>query len=154
MVKVSGETDIRASAKQILEVLADLPSYPAWSAVHKRATVDERDGADRPARATMAVTAAGLTDEQVIDYAWGQRGVSWTLVHASQQSDQRGSYTITRGPDGTLHVRYDLEITPIFPVPGFVVRRVMRHAVQAATEGLRARVESLHPAQGPRRRRA
>lgn len=96
----------------------------------------------------MAVTAAGRTDEQVLDYEWSPNGVSWTLVRAAQQSDQRGSYAITRRLDGTSHIRYDLDITPMFPVPGFVVRRVMRNAVQAATEGLRVRVESLHTTSG------
>jgi hypothetical protein len=151
MVSVSGETDIRASAREILDVIADLPKYPEWSAVHKRATVDECDDAGRPRRATMAVTAAGLTDEQVLDYEWTAHGVSWSLVKAGQQSDQHGSYTIARKREGVSHVRYDLEITPVFPMPGIIVRRVMRKAVESATEGLRARVESLHPASGARK---
>jgi ribosome-associated toxin RatA of RatAB toxin-antitoxin module len=148
MASVSGETDIRASAKEILDVLADLPKYPQWSAVHKRASVDERDEAGRPRRATMAVTAAGLTDQQVIDYEWTSHGVNWRLVEARQQSAQRGSYTIARTRDGVSHVRYDLEITPAIPLPGMVVRRVMRKAVDAATEGLRVRVESLYARAG------
>jgi ribosome-associated toxin RatA of RatAB toxin-antitoxin module len=150
MASVSGETDIRASVREILDVLADLPKYPEWSAVHKRASVDERDEAGRPRRATMAVTAAGLTDEQVLDYEWTVHGVSWALVKAGQQSDQHGSYTIARKRDGVCHVRYHLDISPVIPMPGIIVRRVMRKAVESATEGLRARVESLHRKSGAR----
>lgn len=40
-------------------------------------------------------------------------------------------------------MRYDLDISPAIPVPGFLVRQVIKKAVTAATEGLRRRVESL-----------
>jgi|SRR5664279_266285 len=144
MASVSGEVDIRATTAQILDVIADLPHYPEWSSVHKRASV-ERFGSDgRPGRVVMAVTAGGLTDEQVLDYEWAEDGVTWALVKSAQQRAQQGSYSISQRADGVSHVRYDLDITPAVPVPGIIVRQVMRKAVSAATEGLRKRVESLH----------
>lgn len=142
MVAVHGEVDIRASAARVLEVLADLPSYPRWSAVHKHASVDDVGADDRPRRATMTVTAAGLADEQVLDYHWTKTGVSWSLVSATQQRSQHGRYSI-REKGGVAHVAYDLDIQPAIPLPGFVVRQVMKKAVTAATEGLRERVEAL-----------
>lgn len=146
MATVSGEVDIRATPAQILDVLADLPDYPSWSAVHKRATVDARHPDGRPRRATMAVAAVGRTDEQVLDYEWGAHGVTWTLVSSGQQSSQRGGYAIGPRRGGVTHVRYDLDITPIIPMPGIIVRQILKKAVTAATQGLRARVEQLHPA--------
>jgi hypothetical protein len=143
MATVSGEVDIRATPKQILDVIADLAHYPEWSSVHKRATVEQYGPDGRPSRATMAVTAAGLTDEQVLDYEWAADGVAWSLVKSGQQRDQHGSYAIHRASRGVSHVRYELDITPAIPVPGIIVRQVMRKAVSAATEGLRKRVESL-----------
>jgi hypothetical protein len=142
MVSVHGEVDIRASTAQVLDVLADLPAYPAWSSVHKHAVVDETGTDGRPRRATMTVNAAGLADEQVLDYEWTPHGLTWSLVRSGQQRDQHGRYTVTERR-GHAHVRYDLDIQPAIPVPGFVVRRVMSKAVTAATEGLRDRVESL-----------
>ena len=123
-------------------MLADLPAYPRWSSVHKRVSINDlgRDG--RAHRATMTVTAAGLADEQILDYAWTKRGVSWSLVKAGQQRDQHGQYTINQR-DGVAHVTYDLDIRPAIPLPGIVVRQVMKKAVAAATKGLRDRVESL-----------
>ncbi|MDQ2749694.1 MAG: SRPBCC family protein [Actinomycetota bacterium] len=143
MATVNGEVDIRATPQQILDVIADLAQYPAWSSVHKRASIDQFDSDGRPIRATMAVTAAGLTDEQVLDYEWTDHDVTWTLVKSGQQRDQHGSYAIRRASRGVSHVRYVLDITPAIPVPGFIVRQVMRKAVSAATDGLRKRVESL-----------
>lgn len=142
MAAVHGEVDIRASAAQVLDVLADLGSYPRWSSVHKRAVVDETGPDGRPRRATMTVTAAGLADEQVLDYTWSDHGLAWSLVRSGQQRDQHGRYTLAERA-GSCHVTYDLDIRPAIPVPGFVVRQVMRKAVDAATAGLRDRVESL-----------
>lgn len=127
-----------------MEVLADLPQYPAWSSVHKRATVQTRFADGRPERGVMAVAAVGLTDEQVLDYEWTDDGVSWSLVKSGQQKDQHGGYSISGRPDGVTHVRYDLQIDPAIPLPGIIVRQVMKKAVSAATNGLKKRVETLH----------
>jgi hypothetical protein len=143
MVAITADVDIHATAREILEVLADLPHYPDWSAVHKRATVETRYPTGRPKRATMAVRAAGMTDEQTLDYAWHRDGFEWTLVRSGQQRHQAGQYTITKGADGTSHVHYELRIDPTIPVPGFLARAVMKKAAVAATDGLKQRVE--HP---------
>lgn len=144
MVSVSAEVDVHATPAQILDVLADLSRYPSWSSVHRRVSIDESFPDGRPKRATMGVAAAGLVDEQILDYTWTRHGVSWELVRPTrQQRTQRGSYTITSGPAGTSHLRYDLDISPAIPLPGLIVRRVMRSAVAAATDGLSTRVESL-----------
>ena len=142
MAAVQEEIDIRATPSQILDVIADLPAYPRWSAVHRKAAVDERFADGRPRRATMHVAAAGLVDEQVITYRWGKRTVKWELVHAGQQRAQHGSYTITPHADGSSHVTYALDITPAIPVPSFLVRTIMRKAAQSATAGLKREVES------------
>ena len=141
MADVHGEIDIKASPKEILDVIADLPAYPSWSAVHRKAVVDKRFANGRPARATMRVTAAGLADEQVLTYKWERDKVTWDLVHASQQKAQHGSYTLEKRPDGVSHVTYALTITPSIPVPGLIVRAVMRNAVNSATSGLKREVE-------------
>jgi hypothetical protein len=143
MARVSADIDIRATPREIMDVIADLPAYPGWSAVHRRACVDERYRNGRPRRATMAVTAAGLTDEQVLDYTWDNGGsrVEWSLVKSGQQADQHGSYVVDPG-GAVSHVHYDLDIRPAIPLPGVIVRRVMKKAVTAATEGLKKQVES------------
>ncbi|HET6876562.1 MAG TPA: SRPBCC family protein [Jatrophihabitans sp.] len=141
MATVSADIDIHAEPRAVLDVLADLPDYPSWSAVHKSAVVERRHPNGRPARAKMAVSAVGLTDEQTLDYRWGADHVEWTLVHSGQQRAQRGSYTIHGGTDGISHVHYELTIDPLVPMPGILVRQVMRKAVNAATTGLKQRVE-------------
>lgn len=133
--------DIKATPEEILDVLADLPHYPEWSVVHKRAHIDSVAADGRPKRATMSVTAAGLADVQTIEYHWHADGVDWDLVRSTQQRGQHGQYSITKGKHGSTHVHYELRIDPAIPVPGIVVRVVMHRAVTAATEGLKKRVE-------------
>lgn len=145
MATVSAEFDVHATPAEILDVIADLSEYPQWSSVHRGASV-ETTSHGRPARATMVVAAAGLSDKQTLDYTWAPDGVRWTLVKSGQQKFQEGGYRISRGRGGVSHVRYDLTIDPLVPMPGIIVRQVMKKAVKAATDGLRLRIESLHKA--------
>jgi len=141
MATATADFEVQASRERILDVLADLPHYPEWSAVHKATDVLERDSHGRPKRVSMAVAAGGMTDHQTLDYVWSADGVQWSLVRSGQQRHQTGRYSINPGKRGTSRVRYELTIDPAIPVPGFVVRAVMRKAVSAATDGLKRRVE-------------
>src|SRR5664279_785708 len=142
MAKLSGEVDISATAGEILDVLVDFPTYPVWSAVHKRAAVVSRHPDGSPCQATMAVSAAGLIDEQILEYIWTDHGMTWTLVKSGQQRHQNGRYTISDLPNGSSHVRYDLEIVPSIPMLSIVTRQIMKKAVTCATEGLKGHLES------------
>lgn len=133
-----------ATPAEILAVIADVPAYPQWSAVHKWTSVESRFPDGRPMRASMGVSAVGLTDTLVLDYEWTVHGVSWSLVKPTlQQKDQRGSYSITDGA-GVSHVHCELRIDTAIRLPGLLVRQVMKKAVTAGTDGLKRRVESQH----------
>ena len=140
MATVSATIDIEATPAEILAVIA---AYPEWSAIHKWAKVDSRFPDGLPRRASMGVSAAGLTDAQVLDYEWSARGVTWSLVNPTmQQKHQHGSYAITEG-GGVSHVECELHIDTAVPLPGLLVRRILKKAVSAGTDGLKRRVESL-----------
>ncbi|MGH3459928.1 MAG: SRPBCC family protein [Kribbellaceae bacterium] len=144
MATISATTEISATPAEILAVIADVPAYPQWSEVHKWTSVDSRFPDGRPKRVSMGTSAAGLTDTLVLDYEWTADGVSWSLVKPTlQQKDQRGSYSITEGA-GVSHVHCELHIDTAIPLPGLLVRQVMRKAVTAGTDGLKRRVESRH----------
>jgi len=75
----------------------------------------------------------------VLDYTVYDDGVGWTLVSSKQQRAQTGRYTLT--PDGdSTRVRFELMVDPTVPVPGFVLKRMMRGAMESATDGLRKQV--------------
>jgi ribosome-associated toxin RatA of RatAB toxin-antitoxin module len=141
-IKESREVVIEASLEEILDVIADLESLTEWSSAHQSSEVIETGDDGRPSVARMKVKTAGITDEQVVAYTWGDNTVSWTLVSAGQQRSQDATYTLT--PEGdTTRVNFDITIDPLVPLPGFVLKRVIKGSVDTATEGLRKRVLSV-----------
>lgn len=135
----SREVVIEATPQEILDVVADVEATPSWSPQYQRAEILESYDDDRPKQVKMTVKAAGLTDEQVIEYTWSENKVSWTLVSAGQLKAQDASYTLT--PDGDkTKVRFDITIDLSVPLPGFILKRTMKGGVETATEGLRKQV--------------
>jgi ribosome-associated toxin RatA of RatAB toxin-antitoxin module len=138
-VSDSREVVIEATPAQILDVIADVESTPAWSPQYQSAEVLEAHPDGRPRRVKMKVKAAGLTDEQVVDYTWTDSSASWTLVSAGQLKSQDAGYTLT--PDGAkTKVRFEITVDPSVPLPGFVLKRAMKGAMETATDGLRKQV--------------
>jgi hypothetical protein len=100
-IKESRETVIEASAEEILNVIGDLESVTEWSPAHQSCEVVETTNSGRLSVARMKVKTAGITDEQVVAYTWGDNTVSWTLVSSTQQRAQDATYTlIPEGPAG------------------------------------------------------
>ncbi|MGW4098715.1 MULTISPECIES: SRPBCC family protein [unclassified Mycobacterium] len=135
----SREVVIEATPQEILDVVADVEATPTWSPQYQRAEVLESYDDGRPKQVKMTVKAAGLTDEQVIEYTWSENKVSWTLVRAGQLKAQDASYTLTPEGDKT-RVRFDITIDLSVPLPGFILKRTMKGGVETATEGLRKQV--------------
>jgi ribosome-associated toxin RatA of RatAB toxin-antitoxin module len=133
------EVVIEASPEEILDVIADFDSVTEWSSAHQSAEVLERGADGRPAKVKMKVKAAGITDEQVVAYTWGDNEVSWTLVSSGQQRSQDASYKLT--PDGDrTRVTFHISVDPVVPLPGFVLKRAVKGTIDTGTEGLRKRV--------------
>ena len=138
-INESREIVIEASPEEILDVIADLESLTEWSGAHQSSEVLERDERGRPTKARMKVKAAGITDEQVVAYTWGSNQVSWTLVNSTQQRSQDASYTLVPDGDRTT-VKFQISVDPVVPLPGFVLKRVIKGTIDTGTQGLRKRV--------------
>jgi ribosome-associated toxin RatA of RatAB toxin-antitoxin module len=135
----SREVVIEASPKEILDVIADVESTPAWSPQYQRAEILEAYDDGRPKRVKMKVKSAGISDEQVVEYTWTDNKASWTLISAGQLKAQDASYTLT--PDGDrTKLRFDITVDLSVPLPGFVLKRAMKGAMDTATDGLRKQV--------------
>ncbi len=139
------EVVIEASPEEILDVVADFESMTQWSSQTQSAEVVERGEDGRPSVVKMKVKSVGVTDEQVVAYTWGENTVSWTLVSSTQQRAQDGSYTLT--PQGAAtRVKFEITIDPLVPLPGFLLKRASKGAIEVATDGLRKRVLSVKKA--------
>ena len=141
---VSGSTefDVNASPEEVMDAVAAVEDLPQRSPSHKSAAVETRHEDGRPNRVRAQVSAVGLTDEEVTDYTWdGLRSVTWTLVDSSVQSAQVGTYMLTPTDSGT-HIKLDLEIGVKVPMPGFVLKRVLKSALDTGSKGFKKYVES------------
>ncbi|MET0897344.1 MAG: SRPBCC family protein [Mycobacterium sp.] len=135
----SREVVIEATPEEILDVIADAEATPSWSPQYQKAEILESYPDGRPKQVKMTVKAAGLTDEQVIEYTWTENKVSWTLVSAGQLKAQDASYTLTPNGDKTK-VRFDMAIDLSVPLPGFLIKRTLKGGMETATDGLRKQV--------------
>ena len=125
-----------------MDAVAAVEDLPQRSPSHNSAEVDSRHEDGRPKRVRAKVSAAGFSDEEVTDYSWdGLRSVTWTLASSSVQSMQVGTYTLTP-KDGGTHIKLDLEIGVKIPMPGFVLKRVLKSALDTGSKGFKKYVES------------
>jgi ribosome-associated toxin RatA of RatAB toxin-antitoxin module len=135
----SREVVIEATPAQILDVIADVESTPSWSPQYQKAEILESYPDGRPKQVKMTVKAAGLTDDQVIEYTWADDSVTWTLVSSGQLKAQDAGYTLTPQGDKTK-VRFDMKIDLAIPMPGFLLKRTLKGGMETATDGLRKQV--------------
>jgi ribosome-associated toxin RatA of RatAB toxin-antitoxin module len=141
-VNGSAEVDIDATPEQVLDAIAAVEDLPERSGSHSSAEVETRHDDGRPNRVRAKVSAAGMSDEEVTDYTWEEPGsVSWTLVSSSFQSKQNGTYTLTPS-GGSTRVKLDLEVDVKVPLPGFILKRILKGALDTGTKGLKTYVES------------
>ncbi len=141
---VSGSTefDVDASPEEVMDAVASVENLPDRSPSHKSAEVETRHEDGRPNRVRAEVSAAGFNDTEVTDYTWDEpRSVTWTLAESSVQSEQVGTYTLTPTDSGT-HIKLDLEIGVKIPMPGFILKRVLKGALDTGSKGFKKYVES------------
>lgn len=135
----SRQVVIEATPGEILDVIADVETTPDWSPQYQKAVVLESYPNGRPKLVEMSMKAAGMTDVMVVEYAWGETGVSWTLVKAGLLKAQDASYTLTPQGDATK-VRFEIRVDLSIPLPGFLLKRTLKGGLETATDGLRKRV--------------
>jgi len=138
----SREVVIEATPEEILGVIADVRNAPSWSPQYQSAEILDTDESGRPRRVKMKVKAAGLTDEMEVEYRWGDNTAGWTLIKSSQLKAQDATYTLTSEGQQTK-VRFDLTVDPSIPIPGFLLKRTLKGAMETATDGLRKQVLKL-----------
>ncbi len=113
----------------------DIDALPEWSGPHKAAKVVSEHEDGTPDRVELTVSAVGISDDQVLDYTWTENTCSWSLVEGQQLSSQEGTYTLSPKGDGT-HVKFDLSIELKVKMPGLIVKRAQKMAVDTAKKGL------------------
>ena len=139
-VSAKTEFDIAAPLSVVMEVLMDVESLPEWSGPHKAAQIVSTHDDGTPDEVSMTVNAAGINDDQSVNYAWTDTTCEWTLIKSTTLSEQQGKYTLTDNGDST-HVEFELLVDLKIKLPGLIVKRGQKVAVDTARKGLTAEAE-------------
>jgi hypothetical protein len=134
---------IHADPAAVMDVIADFPAYPEWTGAIKATEITKPGAGGRAEQVRFVMDAGLLKDTYELAYRWAPDGlsVSWTLVSASLQRSQQGSYRLSKVADGT-EVTYSLSVEPTIPLIGPLRRKAERSILDAALKELRKRVEA------------
>lgn len=133
---------IAADAQRVMDVIADLRTYPEWAGV-KATEILQTFPDGRPKRVRMVIDNGPIKDTYTIEYQWqANRKVTWQLTESEVLRDLDGTYTIVDLGDGTSEVSYRLVVDLMIPIIGTIKRKAEKAIVDAALKGLKKRVEA------------
>ena len=123
-----------------MDALADIESVVSWSSLHKDAEIVDRHPDGRPHHVRATVKIMGLSDQEMLEYHWGDDWVVWDAEQTSRQRCQHGEYNLTPVGEERTRVRFDLILDLAAPYPTFMVRRAKQMVLDTALQNLRQRV--------------
>lgn len=133
---------IDADPDTVMDVIADIGSYPEWVKEYKETEVLESHGSGYPRTARLVLDAAVLKDSMVLEYEWpaDRTSVRWSLVSSSLLKSLDGAYRLAPKGSGT-EVTYELAVDLMIPMIGLLKRKAERRLTDTALKDLKKRVE-------------
>ena len=142
--QTSSSIVVDAPPADVMAVIADFESYPAWAKGVKEAEVTAPGTGDRAEQVYFALDVSPIKDEYTLAYDWdGDREVTWTLVEGNMLRALDGAYTLVDRGDGSTEVTYRLALDVSIPLIGMLKRKGEKILIDTALKGLKKRVESL-----------
>jgi ribosome-associated toxin RatA of RatAB toxin-antitoxin module len=134
---------IDADPKTVMNVIADINSYPQWVKEYPETEVLEADDEGYPKTARLVLEARVLKDTMVLAYDWppDRKSVRWSLVSSSLLRSLNGAYLLSPKGSGT-DVTYELSVDLIIPMIGLLKRKAERILTDTALKDLKKRVEA------------
>ncbi|CAN3129675.1 SRPBCC family protein [Mycobacterium sp. smrl_JER01] len=141
--KTAQTIHIDADPSTVMDVIADIGSYPDWVAEYKEAEVLEVDDQGYPKVARLVLDAAVLKDSMVLAYQWpaDRNSVTWSLVSSNLLKALDGAYRLAPKGSGT-DVTYELSVDLMIPMIGLLKRKAERRLTDTALKDLKKRVEA------------
>jgi ribosome-associated toxin RatA of RatAB toxin-antitoxin module len=142
--KTAQTIHIEADPSTVMEVIADIESYPQWVNEYKECEVLEAGPEGYPKTARLVLDAAVLKDTMVLEYDWRQvdsGSVTWSLVSSSLLRALNGAYRLSPKGSGT-DVTYELSVDLLIPMIGLLKRKAERRLTDTALKDLKKRVEA------------
>ena len=133
---------IDADPRTVMDVIADIASYPEWVSEYTETEVLEADAEGYPRVARLVLEAAVLRDTMVLEYDWppDRHSVRWSLVSSTLLKALDGAYRLTPNGTGT-DVTYELSVDLMVPMIGLLKRKAERRLTETALKDLKMRVE-------------
>ena len=140
--QTSSSIVVDAAPAEVMAVIADFPSYPAWVQGMKSVeVVQERDGVAEQVHFELEATP--IKDSYTLAYDWqGDAAVRWNLVEGKMLKAMQGAYELRPSGSGT-EVTYRLAVDLSIPMIGMLRRKAEKVIIDTALKGLKKRVESL-----------
>ena len=134
---------IDADLKTVMDVIADIGSYPQWVSEYKETEVLEADDQGYPKTARLVLDATVLKDTMVLSYDWpsDHKSVRWHLVSSSLLRSLNGAYRLSPKGSGT-DVTYELSVDLLIPMIGLLKRKAERRLTDTALKDLKKRAEA------------
>ncbi len=134
---------IDADPRTVMDVIADIGSYPEWVSEYTETEVIETDAEGYPTVARLVLDAAVLADTMVLKYEWptDRTSVRWSLVSSALLKALEGAYRLTPSGAGT-DVTYELSVDLTVPMIGLLKRKAERRLTETALKDLKKRVEA------------
>jgi len=133
---------IDADPRTVMDVIADIASYPEWVSEYTETQVLEADAEGYPRVARLVLEATVLRDTMVLEYDWppDRQSVRWSLVSSTLLKALDGAYLLTENGAGT-DVTYELAVDLLVPMIGLLKRKAERRLTETALKELKMRVE-------------
>ena len=133
---------IDADPRTVMDVIADIASYPEWVSEYTETEVLEADDEGYPTVARLVLEAAVLRDTMVLAYDWppDRESVRWSMVSSTLLKALDGAYRLTPNGTGT-DVTYELSVDLQVPMIGLLKRKAERRLTETALKDLKKRVE-------------
>lgn len=140
--KTAQTIHIDADPRTVMDVIADIASYPDWVSEYTEAEILEADAEGYPKVARLVLDAAVLRDTMVLKYEWpaDRTSVRWSLVSSGLLKALDGEYTLMPKGSGT-DVTYELSVDLMIPMIGLLKRKAERRLTDTALKDLKKRVE-------------
>ncbi|GFG75552.1 SRPBCC family protein [Mycobacterium botniense] len=134
---------IDADPRTVMNVIADIGSYPEWVSEYKETEVLEADDEGYPKVARMVLDTSVIKDTMVLSYDWpaDRSSVRWSLVSSSLLKSLDGAYRLAPKGSGT-NVTYELTVDLAIPMIGLLKRKAERRLIDTALKDLKKRVEA------------
>ncbi|MGH3563687.1 MAG: SRPBCC family protein [Mycobacterium sp.] len=134
---------IQADPGTVMDVIADIGSYPDWVSEYTEAEVLEADADGYVKVARFVMDAAVLKDTLVFSYDWpdDRCSVRWSLVSSSLLKALDGEYRLAPKGSGT-EVTYELSVDVAIPMIGLLKRKAERRLTDTALKDLKKRAEA------------